>query len=95
MLSFPPPNLSSVTSPSVMVPDATNQRFTYSLFLGIEKDLLLFNVLTFSVVELWGGNVGMAIALTFVADTLITWARGEYGARNLSRKTCVDERFLV
>jgi len=73
--------------------------FTSVLFLGVEVDLMLFNILTWSVVDLWvgddtGNNPALAAFITYLSDRLVRYVRGHFGRENLHTKTFVDERFL-
>ena len=73
--------------------------FTSTLFLGVERDLMLFNVLTWAMVDLWAGddtghNHVLAAFITYIFNVLITYVRQELGQNNLHSKTMIDERFL-
>jgi len=63
------------------------------LFLGVEYDLLLFNILVYSVVDL-ASNTPISILVTFMVDKLLLIVRTWWGQKNLSTKTLVDSRFL-
>jgi meckelin len=73
--------------------------FTSVLFLGVEFDLMVFNILTWAVVDLWAGddtgnNPALAAFITYISDKLLRYVRGNLGTSNLHAKTYVDERFL-
>jgi meckelin len=83
---------------SILTGDDKNL-FSSVLFLGVETDLMLFNILTWSVVDLWAGddtgnNPALAAFITYLSDRLVRYVRGHFGRENLHAKTFVDERFL-
>ena len=83
---------------SILIGDKYNS-FTKTLFLGVEFDLMLFNILTWAVVDLWAGddtghNHVLAAFITYLSNALIIYIRQELGQRNLHSKTMIDERFL-
>ena len=88
-----PPDLTAVKS-SLFYGDA-DFRFTETLFLGVELDLLLFNILTFAVTDLMYDNTMASIVTTYLAELLVITVRQELGQANLASKTLVDDRFLV
>ena len=89
-----PPDLSAQEQPSVFMPD---RQFTFNrlLFLGIESDLLLLNILSYSLFDLWTDSTSIAILLTYLLNFVLTYTRSNVGTASLSRKTLVDERFLL
>jgi meckelin len=88
------PDLTQSSTSSVFYTDRA-WRFTETMFLGRELDLLLFNILVYSLVDLWFSNTLTSILLCYLADYGISYWRKNYGAYNLSRKTLVDPRFLI
>jgi len=88
-----PPDL-TVQSQSVFYPCGT---FSVAklLFLGLEYDLLLFDILLYSLVDLSGNNTLVSILVTFLVDRFFKILREWGGRRNISRKCLVDERFLI
>eukprot|EP00743_Colponemidia_sp_Colp-15_P005392 GILK01005794.1.p1 GENE.GILK01005794.1~~GILK01005794.1.p1 ORF type:complete len:1050 (-),score=117.21 GILK01005794.1:142-2940(-) len=69
--------------------------FVRTLLSGREYDLMLWDLLIFQMWLLITGNCPVAILLTYFADKLFVYARKVLGQRNLSRKTLVDECFLI
>ncbi|OQR98550.1 transmembrane protein [Achlya hypogyna] len=88
-----PPDMGSGKT-SLLVPDVSSQ-FTSVLFLGLETDLMLWNILVFSVSDLWWGNHAISALCTFIAEGAMVRLRQHLGERNVARRTLVDDRFLV
>lgn len=78
---------------SLMFPD-TEARFESVLFRGVEMDLLIFNMLTFAVCDLWFGNTLVSAFLTVLVNELVNYVRVSWGTSNIAAKTLVDDRFL-
>ena len=89
-----PPALAISNQPSVFQPDRDFQ-YCRLLFLGRETDLLLFNILTYSVVDLWFNSTAASILITYLLNLAITWFRQALGQANITKKTLIDERFLL
>lgn len=64
------------------------------LVSGNEWDLILLNILTYSVCDLWFGSTALSILLTYLLDKLLVIVRAYFGERNIALKTSIDERFL-
>lgn len=79
---------------SIFLPD---HKFLFSkvLLLGIEMDLMIFNILTLSVFDLWLDNTSIAILLTYAVEQLMLSIRNHWGNQNVAEKTLVDDRFLI
>jgi hypothetical protein len=73
-----PPDLSLSESPSVFFSDR-DYSFTKVLFYGCERDLLLMNILTYSLFDLWFNNTMTSILLTYLLDYLLCMIRHEWG----------------
>lgn len=63
------------------------------LLSGVEYDLLLFDILVYSIVDL-AGNTTISLLVTFVVGKALKIIRAWRGQKNLSNKTLVDGRFL-
>jgi len=89
-----PPDLTAPGQPCVFYPD---EYFSYSsvLFLGRELDLLLLNVLSYAMFDLWFNSTATSILLCYLLDLLICKLRDDIGQNVIARKTLVDERFLT
>uniref|UniRef100_A0A7S1CKP3 Uncharacterized protein n=1 Tax=Bicosoecida sp. CB-2014 TaxID=1486930 RepID=A0A7S1CKP3_9STRA len=72
----------------------TEARFEQVLFRGVETDLLIFNILTFAVCDLWFGNTLVSAFLTVLVNELLNYVRLSWGVDNIAAKTLVDDRFL-
>mmetsp|Transcript_23061 Transcript_23061/g.30118 ORF Transcript_23061/g.30118 Transcript_23061/m.30118 type:complete len:278 (+) Transcript_23061:257-1090(+) len=89
-----PPDMRAGNTPCIFLEDK-NLSFTSVMLMGIEMDLLLFNILTFCMSDIWFGNTMTSVLLTYLLDKLFMCIRVLWGRKNLVGKTLVDERFLV
>eukprot|EP01038_Epipyxis_sp_PR26KG_P012906 gene12906-17295_t len=69
--------------------------YTRVMFLGHERDLLLLNILSYSIFDLWFGSTGISLFLCYLLDLLICYIRQQWGQAVVSRKTLVDSRFMI
>lgn len=69
--------------------------WTCMTFLGHDYELLMHEILTFAVVDLWFRNTWLSILVTFLAHHAVRVARSVLGEQNLSDRTLVDARFLI
>lgn len=72
------PDLTQANLPSVFYTDRA-MKFTSVLFLGSELDLLLANILTYSLFQVWFNDALTAILLCYVVDWAWTYVRANYG----------------
>lgn len=78
-MMYSAPDLTQSGTPSVFYTDRA-WRFTETMFLGREMDLLLFNILVYSLVDMWFGSTLTSILLAYLADYGITYLRSSYGS---------------
>lgn len=88
------PDLTIPEQPSVFQVDRENE-YTSVLFLGREYQLLLLNILAYSLFDLWFSNNAISILLTYLLEFTLVTVRQAWGQKMLSRKTLIDERFLI
>jgi meckelin len=94
-----PPDMTQLTKPLFF--EDTGGAWTETIFAGIEMDLLIFNILTFSVVDLGLRHSGsasgsfVAAVVTYLVQTALNFAKNYFGEKNLAKKTLIDARFLV
>jgi len=89
-----PPELTAQEQPCIFFPDRDFE-YTKTLFLGIETDLLLLNILSYSLFDFWFNVTAVSCLLTFLLDWLLKIIRKQWGTALLSKKTLLDERFLI
>lgn len=53
--------------------------FTKTMFLGQERELLLLNVLTYTIFDLWFGSTAVSICCCYLLDWGIAKIRERYG----------------
>lgn len=88
------PDLSIPDQPSVFFTDRDFE-YTKVLFLGREYALLMLNICTYSLVDLWFDSVATSILLTYLLECLLCYVRQNWGQRTVARKTLIDGRFLI
>eukprot|EP00939_MAST-03C_sp_MAST-3C-sp1_P000330 g330.t1 len=67
--------------------------FESVLFMGVETDLVLFNMLNFCVWYFATGNYVASALLTYVFYGIVRFARDYFGRYNIAHKSLLDERF--
>lgn len=77
------PDLTLPEQPSILLTDR-DLRYTNVLFLGNELDLLLFNIMTYSIFDLWFNNTMVSVLLCYLLNKLFVILRqgwSEVGVR--------------
>lgn len=77
MCNMGPPIVTSDT-PSIFLTDREFQ-YTKTMFLGRETELLLLNILTFSVVDIWFNDTSTSILFTYLLELAIVQLRHSLG----------------
>eukprot|EP01032_Pedospumella_encystans_P014840 gene14840-17019_t len=88
------PELSVPEQPSVFYTDR-DYNYCKVWFLGRELELLTLNILAYSLFDLWFGYTTTSILLTYLLDLGVCYLRQELGREMISRKTLIDNRFLI
>lgn len=88
-----PPEMGNAQA-SLLYPDPEH-KFTRVLFLGIETELVVLNVLTFAISDMWFQNSVTSGLLTYLLEKGLSHFRSHFGKVNMADKTMVDERFLI
>lgn len=65
------------------------------MFIGNELRLYTFEALFFCVLDSTLKNVTLTAFITYVLWIVVKWIRQRMGENNLSRKTLVDQHFLM
>ena len=73
-----PPVLMSTDQPSVMIADRS-MKYVHAMLLGQEIDLLIFNILVYSIVDIWFNSTGTSILITYLMDSALNVIRGIIG----------------
>ena len=66
--------------------------------VGLQYDVAILWILTFCFVDhivLSTSNTVISILMTYILDSLLVKIRSHFGERNVSRKTMIDEKFLL
>lgn len=88
------PGLALANQPSIFYPDKEFQ-YCRTMFLGRETDLLVFNILCYSVLDMWFNSTAASILITYLVNCCLVWWRRALGQATIARKTLIDERFLI
>ena len=88
-----PPEMHADQAMSIFYPDP-DYAFVNTVLYGCEWDLMLFNVLSFSVMNIWY-NVLISALVAYTMDMVLVAVRGNLGKQNVASKTMVDSSFLV
>mmetsp|Transcript_4619 Transcript_4619/g.14625 ORF Transcript_4619/g.14625 Transcript_4619/m.14625 type:complete len:470 (-) Transcript_4619:2368-3777(-) len=98
ILKLPPRNEQD-SGPVLMQPDLPwfggDYSWTTVTFLGHDYELLLLEMLTFAVADIWFRRTALSILVTFLLHHGIRLLRALAGEKNLSDRTLVDSRFLI
>ncbi len=79
---------------SVLLED-TSGRFKRLLLAGRAVDMVLLNLMTYSLFDLLYVNTFVAIFATYAIDVVVRMLRSEIAVRNIASKTLLDDRFLL
>lgn len=88
-----PPDLTGGNLPCVFLTDRKNE-YTRALFLGREYDLILMNILSYAIFDLWFESMFISVLFTYMLDWFLCMFREKVARTMIARKTLVDERFL-
>ena len=69
--------------------------FKRSSLIGLDIRLLCGQALFFYLMHIIFLDTSLALFLTFLWDGLLRFIRSYYGEDNISKKTMIDERFLI
>ena len=69
--------------------------WTSTLFYGQELRLVAFEAMLMGAMDLGLHNIAASACITWLATSLLAYARTELGRKNASRCTYVDECFLT
>ena len=69
--------------------------FNSILFYGHEWTLMLFDLLTFAAMDFIYPDYVLAGIMSYLLSKIVMLLRNKLGRSNLTRKTLVDERFLI
>jgi meckelin len=72
-----------------------DSHWTRSVLLGIEYDLIILLILFYSCLDLLFSNTLVSVLATYAMNWMIESIRDHWGAKNLSKKTIINERFLL
>jgi meckelin len=71
------------------------ESFKRTSMVGLDIRLLIGNAMFFYLMHIIFLNVEISLFFTFLWDGLLRFVRNSYGEDNISKKTMIDERFLI
>lgn len=88
------------TTESILQPDTTtwsqDYRFISTMFLGIEYQLFLHDILIFNVFDLFMiKSQFLSLTIAYLFHCIRTWIRHYFGLNNLSQKAMIDKCFIL
>ena len=93
-INTPPDLRQQRNSPCILYPDRYG-KFLSTCFIGIEVELLLLNIISFSVFNQKTSNVAVALIMTYLLEVSLRMMRERCGKVSLCRSALIDDRFLI
>jgi Meckelin (Transmembrane protein 67) len=90
---FPMPPKAAANKP-ILVHDFHNS-FSRVLFCGIESNLVLFEMLMYSVIQACTQSTALAASITYAVTLVVRWLKKRFAENNIARKSLVDPHFLL
>lgn len=72
-----------------------SEGFKKTSLVGMDMRLLIGNALFFYLMHIIFLNVEISLFFTFLWDGFLRYLRNSFGEDNISKKTMIDERFLI
>jgi hypothetical protein len=69
--------------------------FTSTMYCSLDYQLVILYILVFSLFDRVTGSSVVAVFIVYVVEKILWKMRGIMGENNLSKKTLIDERFLI
>jgi meckelin len=95
LINMPPESVSSMQGASPIFYHDLQMSFVRTLWYGVEMQLFIFDVLVFCAVDKALDSFALAAFITWIVGACIDHARAAFGSANISRKSLIDERFLI
>jgi hypothetical protein len=65
------------------------------MYCSLDYQLVILYILVFSLFDRVTGSSVVAVFIVYVVEKVLWKMRGLLGERNLSKKTLIDDRFLI
>ena len=94
MFNYPPITMDTLEGTPIFLRDP-DLGFQKIFFCGNEFSILLVDI---SIYEMWDiifGNTLVAILMTYLSVRSLVYLRNWFGERNISKKTLINQRFLI
>ena len=95
LINMPPESVSSMQGASPIFYHDLQMSFQRTLFYGIETQLFIFDVLVFTALDKALNSFALAAFITWAIGATVDHIRSQFGSANISRKSLIDERFLI
>lgn len=77
----------------VMYPDV-HRAVEELVFRGVEVDIIVFEMLTWAVFDIFIGKPLVSALITYLLWRLLVVVREHFGQKNTAKKTLIDDKFL-
>ena len=95
ILNMPPESVSMMQGASPVFYHDFRNAFSRVLFYGIEHQLLIFDTLVFTALDARLNSFAVAAFLTWLIGAAVDFVRANFGEANISKKSLIDDRFLI
>ena len=93
-LGIPPVDFEKMQGSPLFYRDRTSG-FQECMFFGNELSLLMMDILFYTMWDVITRNTFIAIFLCYFSHHLVRYLRSTFGEENLSKKTLIDDAFLI
>ena len=83
---------------SIFYQDIMYKFKTELMYIGLQYHLIILNILTFCFIDfiiLTKHNTIISLLITYIIDYILLKIRSYFGEKNVSRKTMIDQKFLL
>ena len=94
LFKYPPINMSALKETPIFLRDP-DLGFQKIFFCGNEFSILLVDI---SIYEMWDiifANTLVAVIMTYFCVRALVYLRNNFGEKNISKKTFINQRFLI
>lgn len=95
LIGYPPSEDLTRLEHPVFYKDKSNSFKRTSLY-GMDLTLLVLNCMVMNAADIvLGHRTMLGLFCMYVVEWVVIWFRNTYGEENISKKTLIDERFLI
>lgn len=94
LFSYPPVNMDTLKGTPIFLRDP-DLGFQKIFFCGNEFSILITDICIYEMWDLIFKNTLVSILLTYMSIKALVYLRNWFGERNISKKTLINEKFLI